>query len=70
MLKKRTHQTAILHDSKSRVGELTREIDSLVRAYVVSRDQNVLARASKLSREREDLLKPVIIRSGKIRKAG
>lgn len=57
-------------ERKSRVGELTREIDGLVREFVQTNDPKVAGRAAKLSKEREDLLKPGVIRSGRILKAG
>lgn len=69
------HNTKVLASgkhfvSKSKVGSLTRQIDILVREYAKSGGDEVVIRASKLSREREDLLKPEIIRSGRIRRAG
>lgn len=70
MLKNKPHSGGNLVDSKSRVGSLTRQIDRLVREYVSKGGDDFAARASKLSRERENLLKPEIIRSGRIKKAG
>jgi hypothetical protein len=55
---------------KSRAAELSREIDGLVREYIVSRDVGKVTRASQLSREREELLKPKFVTSGDILKAG
>ena len=56
-------------DSKSKIGQLTREIDGLVREYVKNGDANAVAKASKLSRERERLLKPKVFRSHQIKEA-
>jgi hypothetical protein len=56
-------------DSKSKVGKLTRQIDGLVRQYVSSGSEEFADKATMLSRQREDLLKPLIIRSGKIKEA-
>ena len=57
-------------ETKSRVGELTRQIDTEVRNYVSSGDHKVVAKVAKLARQKEQLLKPDFIRSGKIRKTG
>ena len=57
-------------EAKSRVGDLTREIDSEVRQYVSSGDRKAVAKVAKLARQKEELLKPGIIRSGKIKKVG
>ena len=70
MMKTRTPAQGIILEPKSQVSRLTREIDGLVRQYVTSGKDDFAHQASKLSRQREDLLKPDIIRTGKIKKAG
>lgn len=69
MTDERNLREGIVRDSKSRISQLTREIDGLVREYVSSGSEDVVARASKLSREREQLLKPKVVRSGRLREA-
>ena len=49
---------AHLRDSKSRVGELQREIDKLTVEYHRTGDPSFLTRATKLAREKEQLSKP------------
>lgn len=69
MTQSKTTADAVLKDSKSSVGSLTRAIDGLVREYVETGRDDIVAQASQLSRRREDLLKPMIIRTGRIKKA-
>ena len=67
---KRDTKTGEIVNPKSTVSNLTREIDGLVREYVQSGEQSSVEKASKLSRQREYLLKPVIARRGKVKVAG
>lgn len=69
MANERTRNSGVSLESKSQVGALTRQIDGLVREYVIKGGDDFAVRASKLSRERENLLKPEIIRSGRIKQA-
>ncbi len=70
MTKEIVRKSGHFFDSKSKVGALTRQIDGLVREYVSKGGDDYVDRASRLSRERENLLKPEIIRSGRIKQAG
>ena len=53
-----TAHEAPLNDSKSRVGELQREIDRLTLEYHRTGDAAFLTRATRLAREKEQLSKP------------
>lgn len=66
------HSTRSLVDvhGGSRAGELRRDIDDLIGHYISTGDASDLDRADLLSREREELLKPAILRSGHLMKAG
>jgi hypothetical protein len=69
MIKRRNLSGGVAVDSKSKIGQLTREIDVLVREYVKNGDATAVAKASRLSREREGLLKPKVFRSNKMKEA-
>ena len=49
-------------DSTSQVSKLGSKIDGLVREYIRSGSKDELSEALRLSRQREQLLKPAIIR--------
>ncbi|GAA5075175.1 hypothetical protein GCM10023209_22890 [Roseibacterium beibuensis] len=53
---------APINDSKSRVGELQREIDKLTLEYHRTGDPAYLTRATRLAREKEQLSKPARMR--------
>lgn len=57
-----------LLDSKSRISELQRKIDELIRKFYESGDQNLMRRAAELSRQKESLLKPAAMRTGNLRR--
>lgn len=57
-------------DSKSQVQELNKKIDGLVRTYIESGSEAAVEEASKLSRRRERLLKPKVIRMRTFKEAG
>lgn len=56
-------------DSKSRIADLQREIDRLVSEYVDSGDRSLMSEAARLSREKENLLKPRIMRPSQLPEA-
>jgi hypothetical protein len=70
MKKGNNPQEGLMLESKSRIGQLTREIDGLVRVYVNEGRDDAVARAIRLSRERERLLKPKAFRDQRVREAG
>lgn len=61
---------AALLESKSKIAELQRKIDELIRQYYATGDQDIMVRAANLARQKEQLLKPATMRSGEFKKVG
>lgn len=56
-------------DSKSRVGELQEKIDELLRQFYATPDPALMSRMTELSKEKEQLMKPALLRSNFLKKA-
>lgn len=61
-------QTQLL-DSKSRIADLQRQIDELMRQFYASGDHELMAQAAKLSQQKENLLKPRAFRAETYKRA-
>jgi hypothetical protein len=62
-----TRNAGIL-DSKSKIAELQRSIDKLVREFYSTGDSDCMVRVAQLARQKEQLLKPATMRSAEFQK--